>query len=810
MINLGRIFKDYRESGALHALVGIQTAIDDGIFLSKSGDLVMWLAIRGADYECLDPDETDQAARRFEASLRLLDERFRLYQYVIKQEVAELPGEHYGDPIVEEASVNRRRYLAARSEKLCRIDQYLAVVYEGWRPAHGRRGRWLRSVAHGNDGVGELFTEDAYGDRLRRDLDVAKDLLINKVSGFAAQLRDFLQVEVLDTQSAFAVLRRLLNYAPYKVDGVRLKYNSFVDFQACDSALECHRDFLRLDDHYVAVLTLKEPPARTSSHLLRGATELPANYIICIEWRRESAQKVRRAIQAKRRHFFNSKASLMNYVNTGAQTAPRDMLIDDGAVAVVANLGASLEEIELEGRYFGEFSLTLILYHQNESAVRRSVAQAFKAFAAYDAQLTEERYNRLNAWLAALPGNAVYNLRRLWLLNTNYADLSFLFTLNTGQLRNEHLDKEYLAILEGTAGTPFFLNLHCKDVGHTVVLGATGSGKSFLLNFLLTHVQKYEPATYIFDLGGSYENLTRLFNGTYVPIGRQGRPFSINPFSLAPTKENLLFLFAFVKVLIEAGGYRPNAEEERDLYEQIENLYAVAADQRRLFTLSNILGRNLRAPLQKWVEGGPYAFLFDNVEDHLTFARFQTFDFEGMDKLADQLEPLLFYVLHRANAAIYDEAQGLKVFVIDEAWRFFRNPVIKNYIMEALKTWRKKNAIMILATQSGNDLVNSEMLPVVVESCPTKFFLANPGLDREAYQRAFHLNDTETELITRLIPKQQILLKQPGLSKRLDLNVDQKEYWIYTNNPSDNAKRRAAFERCGFSEGLEALARGNA
>jgi len=188
-------------------------------------------------------------------------------------------------------------------------------------------------------------------------------------------------------------------------------------------------------------------------------------------------------------------------------------------------------------------------------------------FATRDAQLIEERYNLLNAWLAVLPGNDDYNLRNLWLLDNNYADLSFLFTLHTGETRNTHLDAEYLAVLETNHRTPYFLNLHYEDIAHSIILGATGSGKSFFLNFLLTHLQKYRPLTYIFDIGGSYENLTRLFGGTYLPVGIEQRSFTINPFTLAPTPENLQFLFSFLKVLIESSSYQMTAQDERDLYE---------------------------------------------------------------------------------------------------------------------------------------------------------------------------------------------------------------------------------------------------
>jgi type IV secretion system protein VirB4 len=518
---------------------------------------------------------------------------------------------------------------------------------------------------------------------------------------------------------------------------------------------------------------------------------------------------MRRRISSMRRHFHNSKSSMANYVTSTSQTGPRDLLIDDGAVAMVADLGACLEELEVRGHYFGEFSLSIVLYDLDWTRLQRSVAECFKVFATHDGRVVEERYNLLNAWLAVLPGNDAYNLRRLWLLNSNYADLSFLFGQRTGEPVNAHLGTEYLAVFETESGTPYLLNLHYQDVAHTMILGATGSGKTFLLNFLLTQLQKYEPFTTIFDLGGGYESLTRLFDGAYVRIAVDQHAFSINPFCLPPTAENLHFIASFCRVLIEAGGYPMTAADERDLTEAVENLYTVEPDQRRLLTLANIVNRTLRLQLHRWVEGGPYARWFDNVTDTLTMARLQAFNFEGMDAYPQVLEALVFYILHRANAAIYDGALAstFKGFVLDEAWRFFRHPAIKRYIVEALKTWRKKNAAMILATQSVDDLRESDLLPIVIESCSTKLFLANPGMDRNAYREIFHLNETETDRIASLIPKRQILVKKPNLAKVLNLNVDPQQYWLYTNSPYDDVRKREVFERHGVKLGLDILGR---
>src|SRR5581483_10768326 len=349
-----------------------------------------------------------------------------------------------------------------------------------------------------------------------------------------------------------------------------------------------------------------------------------------------------------------------------------------------------------------------------------------------------------------------------------------------------------------------------RDIAHTVILGRTGSGKSFLLNFLITNLQKYEPHTFIFDLGGSFGSLTRLFEGSYLRVGLESRDFKINPFALPPSKRNLDFLSVFARVLAESRGSEGiTSGQERELYEQIQNLYEL--DDPTLHTLStlgNTLRHDLDSRLHKWKQGGQFGFLFDNAEDTVSFSRFQCFDFQGMREYPQLLDPLLFYVLHRADAIIRDPAIShvFKAFFIDEAWVFLKNPSIRSYIVEALKTWRKHNAALVLSTQSLDELRKSDILDVILESCVTKIFLANPDMDRELYQQQFHLNDHEIELISGLVPKQQMLIKTPDTSKVANLNVDAKSYWLYTNAPFDNRRRDEAFASYGFEKGLEVLA----
>ena len=677
-------------------------------------------------------------------------------------------------------------------------------------PARERQ-RWTFVLNHvlrvlARPGVG--FSERQMVGTIDAEVTAHAAHLRSQVLAFCGQMSDALRPRVMPAREAYTFIRRLLNYDPNKSELAVRPGTRFLDFDAADSALECHRGYLRLDSQVVRVLTLKEPPAQTYAAMLRELYALPIDVIVVTEWRREPQGAMRRAIQAKRRHFHNAKASLTNYLQS-APPNPEEMLIDDGASAMVADLGASLRDMEVHGHYFGSFSLTVVVYGPDVEAAQRSVVTCMKTFAAHDAALTDERYNLLNAWLATVPGGADRNLRSMYVLNTNYADLSFLFTVDGGRPVNEMLGAPCLAVLETDQRTPYCLNLHHYDVAHSVVLGSTGSGKSFLLNFLITHAQQYQPFTVIFDLGGGYEHLTRRMGGAYLRIGLDTRAFAINPFALDPTREHLHFLFAFMKVLAESSGqYRLTVQDDRDLYEQIGNLYEVDREQRRLLTLSHMLPRALAHQLHQWVAGGRYADVFDNVDDTLTASSFQCFDFLGLDTHPQLLEPLLFYILHRANATIYaDHATArFKLFVMDEAWRFLRNVAIKDYLTEALKTWRKLNAAVMLATQSTDDLERSEVLRVVVESCSAKFFLANPGCDPRVYRDVFGLNDAEIDRIATLMPRQQLLLKQGESAKVLNLHVEPESYWLYTNTPSDNVRAQAAIATLGFDAGLASLA----
>jgi type IV secretion system protein VirB4 len=804
MMRTSRILRDYGQSGSVNELLALWGFVDEWVFLTKAGHVGLVYRIEGVEFEGLPHSQRQAVVHRMEAALRLLDDRCRVYQYLVKRTIQPLKASACRQPVAQDAMRRRVEYLNARRSELYELSQFLVLVYEA--PDVVLRSTSLTNAwRHPVRALGAWLSTDATIVVLESELDRAISTLCHKASAFEVQLHD-IGVQRLSKGEAFQFLRQLVNYDPTVAAAARLRYDTHLDYFLSDSPVECHRDHLWVGSRFVKVLTMKEPPGQSFAVILGDLYDLPGELIACLEWQRTPSDWMRRDLQARRRHFFNKRVSLVNYLSS--ETRSEEMLVNDSATATVRQLGEAVTELEVNGHFFGQASLTMVLHGQNLGALEQQGAEAMKMMAVHDGVLFDESYNLLNAWLGIVPGNATRNLRRMALLETNLADMSFVFAVAHGEAASRHLGREALAIFETPHDTVYHYNLHVQDVGHTLVLGATGSGKSFSLNFLITHAQKYDPVTIVLDLGHGYRKLAALLGGRYLEVGLRQPGVSINPFALEPTPEHLHFLHAFVKVLLEGGDrYRMSDLEDRELYEAVESIYVLERSQRRLFTLANLLPRTLAARLHKWVDGGRYAGLFDNLDDTFTVERFQVFDFGAMRAYPAMLEPLLFYVLHRVTERVHDpnEADGLKLCVIDEAWRFIQHPTLRAYIEEALKTWRKRNAALILATQTIEDFASADLLRTVVESCPTKLLLANPAFDRAHYGDLFQLNEMELDLLARLVPRQEIFLKRADLAKVLRLTVDPRSYWIYTNTPIDNARVAQTFRELGFEDGLERL-----
>jgi CagE, TrbE, VirB family, component of type IV transporter system len=446
VFKLNQITRDYREAAPLCSQISLFGFVDEEAFLTKSGDVGIVLSIDGVDYECLDTNTIDNLMRRLSAAFRIFDEKCRVYQYLFKRNRENIPFQTYGSPIVDAAIRSRIAYLKNKADSLYSFQICYVVLYEGFRHTASMLGSLSKITSQPREALRELQARLSTRKQvvvIESELDQALAALHTKVRSFLGQIADFVGAGILPKNDAFRVLKQILNFSPLKVENARLTRNTFLDYFATESHIECHRGFLRVDDYYVKVLTLKEPSAQTFPLIFKRLLEVDANYFLCSEWQKQDPAKSRAFIHSRRRHFHNTKRSLSSYVTASDQPQRNDeILVDESKEAQIHDLGQALTQLEIKGNYFGAYSLSVVVYDQDLSKVESACADFYKAFNIHDAQLYEEKYNLFNAYLATVPGNHAFNLRSLLILNTNYADYALLFTLHSGHRVNSHLKQE--------------------------------------------------------------------------------------------------------------------------------------------------------------------------------------------------------------------------------------------------------------------------------------------------------------------------------------------------------------------------------
>jgi len=487
MLRLDKVIKPWKDSAALNDHINLYGFWNETTFLTKSGDVGMILSVPGVDYESLDRAEQEYAVKRLESALKAFDPGFHVYQYLFKSNCPDIPFAEYDDPVVATAIDQRRQFFAAKREHLYQVEIFYCILFEGTRSKTGVGAALARLFHDPASAIEELrtqFTSNSMKTLLRAHIERDVSRVAQQVQAFARQLADFMQIEILNQEAQFRFFRRLLNYDDWRIAG-RPQSSQFLDYQVVNSDIEAERDHLRVGDHIIRVLTMKEAITETRPLVLDALLKIPANFYVVTEWTPLPADKARKEVNKRRRHFNMSKTGFVSQMgNDSTKTNPRDVLVDESKQADIENLGDCLRALG-EGQSLGDFSLTIVLYGRASSGrsadLDQLVAEFTGVFTNADGNLFAETYNQLNAYFATVPGNYALNLRKLYLLNTNYADLSFLFTILPGEKTNAHLGTEYLAALETDNSTPYFLNLHNGEVAHTLILGMTGSGKTTTL-----------------------------------------------------------------------------------------------------------------------------------------------------------------------------------------------------------------------------------------------------------------------------------------------------------------------------------------
>ena len=311
--------------------------------------------------------------------------------------------------------------------------------------------------------------------------------------------------------------------------------------------------------------SLLSPPGQAQANLLQELYCLDAVMTVSLEWRPWAVEAARRRIRGAQRHYFARRYSMMAHVQETEGTAAA--MVDSAAATESDRLGEALVELEADGVSYGEASLTVAL-HGELGSIERVDGDLRRLFAAHDAKLIREGYGQLPAWFARLPAQPRgRQVRKVFVSAGVAACLAPLFGPPRGTRRSRHLGREALAVFETPWRTAYHYDLFAGDVGHTLMLGATGSGKSFTLNFLLVEVLRYDPRVLILDLGGSYRWLTRFLGGRYLELslGEAEPTLRLQPFALPPTTRTFQFLTGWVLRLLKLGGWEASGADTSEI-----------------------------------------------------------------------------------------------------------------------------------------------------------------------------------------------------------------------------------------------------
>ena len=461
----------------------------------------------------------------------------------------------------------------------------------------------------------------------------------------------------------------------------------------------------------------------------------------------------------------------------GTLTRKQNQMVsaNDKAKSQIAGLEEAADQLASNVFVMGSHHLSLTVFADDLHTLDRTVAQARSDLADSGAVVAREDLGLEAAFWAQLPGNARLRTRPGVVNSRNWAGLCPLHGYPTGSPKG-HWGAP-VAMFRTTGGTPYHFHFHVADVGNIAMFGPTTSGKTTLLLFLLAQAEKLGVTTVLFDKDRGAEILSRALGGTYLVLP-SGEPTGMAPLrALTDSPADRDFLIWWVTQLIHSGGYALQPDDDRRISQGIRALLRLPAEHRSLAELRAFLGQQqvagAGAHLDRWCAGGSLGWAFDGDEDHIRLdAPFLGFDMTDILDDPDVRGPAMAYLFHRIEKLV----DGRRIIVaIDEFWKALADPEFRDMVNDKLKTIRKRNGAIILATQSPRDALNSPIAHSIIEQCPTQILMPNGKADAKDYRDGLKLTEPEFRMVREdlTVGRRRFLLKQGTASVACDLDLSE-------------------------------------
>ncbi|GGE05959.1 conjugal transfer protein TrbE [Tsuneonella deserti] len=728
-----------------------------GVVLNKDGSFQRSFAFRGPDLESATEAELVAASARANNALRRLGSGWALFFEAVRQEALAYPQSRFPDAASWLVDEERRIAFEAEGEHF--ESRYYGTLV--WMPP-----------ADSSDAAGRVLVERPQ-EHAGRDWRAALGGFVTETNRLLDLLSGFMpEIRALDDAETLTYLHAGISARPHRVRVPEMPM--YLDAVLADTPLVGGLE-PRLGEAHLRTITLLGFPNASRPGILNALNAADFAYRWTTRFIALDKTDAIKVLTRIRRQWFNKRKSITALLREVLYNQPTQLL-DSDADNKVIDADLALQALGGDHVAFGYLTTTITVSDPDAAKAEQKVRAVERIVGGLGFTSVRETVNAVEAWLSSLPGHVYANVRQPLVHTLNLAHLMPLSAIWAGPTENRRLGGPPLLYAQTSGTTPFRLSTHVGDVGHMLVVGPTGAGKSVLLALIALQFRRYRDAQlYIFDKGFSARAAVLAMGGAHHALGLgadAGEALAFQPLRGIDDLAERSWAAEWIATLLAHERVTVTPEVKEAVWSALASLASAPVEERTLTGLALLLQSSaLRTALAAYTLEGPYGRLLDAAEQRLALADVQCFETEGLMGQASVVAPVLTYLFHRLEER-FDGRPTL--LVLDEAWIFLDHPLFAARIREWLKTLRKKNVAVLFATQSLADIADSSIAPAIIESCPQRIFLPNDRAiepqSRAAYER-FGLNERQIGLVSRATPKRHYYLQSARGNRLFELGL---------------------------------------
>ena len=492
--------------------------VADDVILTVDGQLLFFAEVTAAGVDGRAPAQLDPVTMAWQKLLGALDPPHRAFLVFDRPGVDPDLDQFDGDTIAMLAQRKRRAFVA---EGVRQMRVFLVVAFQPGMRTHVRHeqkgwqaryvGRWLKGSRQDHL---TFYLREVVDRMLAECRTLYRELL--------SLVEDFTPVRSVGGDEVAAFLFRIINQGQGDWIAMPKPMRYGLNWRIAGESVAFERRNMSVGDYVVGLYSMALPPPKSSANCLGELYALPWDFTAILEWRTVDKSTALSRIRAVQRHANTQRFSFWAAMSGTEGTT---MALDDASSsAAVDQLYRAALEVDTVGVPYGDVALSIAVAAADESGLDQVGALIQRVFVQQDGKAVKESFGQAAVWFQRFPGQRFSSLARpIFISSGQAAALAPLFGGSAGYPTCQHLGKPCLTQFRTRWSTAYNYDLFAgTDVGHTVIFGATGSGKSFLVNFLLLQALQYDPRVMILDLGGSYRWITKFLGGEVHLHGHQG------------------------------------------------------------------------------------------------------------------------------------------------------------------------------------------------------------------------------------------------------------------------------------------------